>query len=1144
MKTNVQVSLGRLQASDIVQIIYLNVQGLTASKYAEIVHMILGDKLRIVCLVEINHKRDNFHVNKDINFLSKYRKIGDKNGGGIWCLWNSKFNIKIEEIQNPNPDILPVNVQISNFNLKLIITYLATNDDNRNNKIYKELDKLSEHKPIDNMLIVGDFNGHIGSLGPQPPNSKGKKMLQYVDRNNLNILNLDPRCSGEITRKQNDAESVIDFFLINENLYNSFIQMTIDEEGAICNFSDHNLMFADFFCSKQEIPSNDKKISYLKRNEENIDCYLACIEDLISEQEVHDISDFNSIISYARDRELLVEFTTKGKKKNKGKSCWITEEIIKEIAKKRQINKSRRKEIDQIKKIQLNENYQQQKEKVQNMVSQAIEKFEVELTRKILDDKDKNKKIWRHTFNLINRSYQEPTITEIYDENGKIPMQNTSSIIKSHWNQIYQSQINDIEHCYDAEERKQYRKIFSERAKDAAEFITGIDLQTGNIVEITENVELMPGLAEHLDATSINIIRPKPRMDSIEITKSDIVYRLKKITVGKAPGPDTIQPELYKYFTNSDIILEKLVILLNHIIETSQVPDAWRLSKTVMIPKKSKPRVDELRPIALTDTSYKIIMGIVKEYIDRFLRETDQLNPYQSGGTCRRRVTENIYILSYCIEKSFRRKKQLFALSIDFKKAFDSVNRLSMINVLKDIKIHPNIVELIANIYTNDKTDIYMNKELITTIEISSGIRQGCTLSALLFTLVSYKIIEEINNLKMGFRDEDIQIDALFYMDDAIILADEEYKIMRVLNKIDGICAKYGLFLNKDKCKILIFNSDLVVEEINEIKVENSTKYLGIMIENSRMCFNLQKKKLYESGLKFVNMIYSILGKCCNRMLIGKTYWKGLVLPNILYGTDVIGMRSEDISKLQTLDNMAYRFILKVPKYTAIEFLRGEVGASAAISRDMKNKLMFLRHALSSDENPLLKQIVLSDIQNKCTKWAKNIADYLNELNISLTDACNARRDHLEDKIRKWDSQKWKANMEPKKTLVLYKEMKQNPDEVKWFKNGYKYAIMMQARSNSLNLGWRGLTDDKNKLCRICNLNTVETLTHFLILCPTLQPVRSKNLLLQLPNIENIDEISKIFLLYKQAEHLSNIDLINILFELWMERDKTLKRLQ
>ena len=139
-------------------------------------------------------------------------------------------------------------------------------------------------------------------------------------------------------------------------------------------------------------------------------------------------------------------------------------------------------------------------------------------------------------------------------------------------------------------------------------------------------------------------------------------------------------------------------------------------------------------------------------------------------------------------------------------------------------------------------------------------------------------------------------------------------------------------------------------------------------------------------------------------MLIGKTYWKGLVLPNILYGTDVMGMRCDDIKKLQTLDNTAYRFILKVPKYTAIEFLRGEVGASAALSRDMKNKILFLRHALTSDENPLLRQIVTTDIQDKCTKWEKNIFTYLNDLNISLNNVCTMKRDNLEERIREWDS--------------------------------------------------------------------------------------------------------------------------------------------
>ena len=105
----------------------------------------------------------------------------------------------------------------------------------------------------------------------------------------------------------------------------------------------------------------------------------------------------------------------------------------------------------------------------------------------------------------------------------------------------------------------------------------------------------------------------------------------------------------------------------------------------------------------------------------------------------------------------------------------------------------------------------------------------------------------------------------------------------------------------------------------------------------------------------------------------------------------------------------------------------------------MKNKILFLRHALTSDENPLLRQIVTTDIQDKCTKWEKNIFTYLNDLNISLNNVCTMKRDNLEERIREWDSKQWKDNMEPKRTLVLYKDIKERPSEVKWFKNGYRY---------------------------------------------------------------------------------------------------------
>ena len=101
-----------------------------------------------------------------------------------------------------------------------------------------------------------------------------------------------------------------------------------------------------------------------------------------------------------------------------------------------------------------------------------------------------------------------------------------------------------------------------------------------------------------------------------------------------------------------------------------------------------------------------------------------------------------------------------------------------------------------------------------------------------------------------------------------------------------------------------------------------------------------------------------------------KTFWKGLVLPNILFGADIIPYRKDEISKLQVYENKAYRNILGVPRYTAVEFLRGEVGSSSSLARDVKNKILFLKHALRIDNNPMLADIVKSDIENKITRWS------------------------------------------------------------------------------------------------------------------------------------------------------------------------------
>ena len=92
----------------------------------------------------------------------------------------------------------------------------------------------------------------------------------------------------------------------------------------------------------------------------------------------------------------------------------------------------------------------------------------------------------------------------------------------------------------------------------------------------------------------------------------------------------------------------------------TDIPEEWKLSKTVLIKKKSKPTVNELRPVALTNISYKIFIGILKCKIEDHIKNNNYMYDLQTGATKGRRVTENIFILQYFIDKKFKDNKKLY----------------------------------------------------------------------------------------------------------------------------------------------------------------------------------------------------------------------------------------------------------------------------------------------------------------------------------------------------------------------------------------------------------------------------------------------------------------------------------------------------
>ena len=250
-------------------------------------------------------------------------------------------------------------------------------------------------------------------------------------------------------------------------------------------------------------------------------------------------------------------------------------------------------------------------------------------------------------------------------------------------------------------------------------------------------------------------------------------------------------------------------------------------------------------------------------------------------------------------------------------------------------------------------------------------------------------------------------------------------------------------------------------------------------------------------------------------------------------------MTKSDLNEIQIIENKAFRTILQLPKSTANSFLRGEVGSSTVKSRDMKNKLLFLKHSLQSGKNNLLKEIVESELIKCSTNWMRNVNKYLSELNLNVSEICNMSINVLTNKVYDYDDKCWREEMENKTTLFFYKN-KKDISEIKWFRNSYKHTIMMRARSNTLNLAWRDWSLNASKNCKLCD-GEIETLKHFLLDCPALQIYRNEYICLQLPR--NTDEnsiITEILLLSYEYDY-PPIYYIDMIFYVWKKRNEILE---
>ncbi len=390
---------------------------------------------------------------------------------------------------------------------------------------------------------------------------------------------------------------------------------------------------------------------------------------------------------------------------------------------------------------------------------------------------------------------------------------------------------------FDLEKNRGQSELIKELHSKKGEIVKGTDGILKEVKEYYEELFSIQGIDEQEKNKLLRCVTAKVRKEDKEecdkeISEEEIIDAINMLKGKKSPGIDGLINEFYKVFKEkiSGILKE----VYQEIFRKKEFDQrmSMGLMKLIYKRKGSKNMLNNFRPITMLNTDMKILAKILANRLNKVLPTIITTN--QAYGVKGRDIADITSGIRDIISVLNERQENGYVINLDFEKAFDRVEHSFLFAVLEHFGFGNIFKEWITILYKNVMTKVKCNGFLTKPFKITRSIRQGCPLSAQLYTLVAEPLGLMIKKDKdtQGIRIEEGKEGKIIfqYADDTTLILKDLESVKEVMGKVKSYGKGTGAKVNEEKTVYMRFGGvpslfgGFNFEEVQE------TKMLGVTL--------------------------------------------------------------------------------------------------------------------------------------------------------------------------------------------------------------------------------------------------------------------------------------------------------------------------